>query len=200
MPDPPRVDLFTRFVLENPYPLAAVLAVLALGLAWMGLREQRVRHLQIAGGVAVLAAIVLLTGLIVTTSAEHGKAVTRQLVHHAVNAEAAQAMSLFSHDAALSVGSPRNPGVGIDVIRRQIERLDGHYRIRSNRITSMKAYSESRDAARVDMTCWTEVEGGGGPTPSQWILRIERQPDGEWLITRITAVSIARQTPTHSLW
>ena len=39
MPQPPQVGLITRYVLENPYPLALVLLALAGGLAWTAVRN-----------------------------------------------------------------------------------------------------------------------------------------------------------------
>jgi hypothetical protein len=202
MPEPPPVGLFTRYVLENPYPLAGALVALALALAWIGLREGVYGRtkLRAAGVSAVLAAAVLITGILVITPGEHGVEVTRRLVSHAVNAEVSPAMALFAPGASLSIGSTRNPGVGIDSIRRQLERLESQYRVRSNTITTLRGYGESRDAATVHLACRTEVENGWGPTPSQWVLRVERQDGGEWLITRITAITIAGRTPGERLW
>ena len=39
-PDPPPVGLFTKWVLENPYPLGAILLAMAIVMAWTALRSR----------------------------------------------------------------------------------------------------------------------------------------------------------------
>ncbi|HRP63735.1 MAG TPA: hypothetical protein PK400_10605 [Phycisphaerales bacterium] len=201
MPEPPASSLIARYILENPYPLGGILIVLALGLAWMGLREGRKKPLQIAAISGAAAMAVLLIGFIVVTPAEHGERITREFVEHAVAGNVAGASGLLHPDAALSFGSPRNPGVSIDVIRSALERLRRDIDISSNRITTLRGYTEDADHATVHLACWTTAEGryGGGPTPSQWVLRVARDENGDWFIMRITAVSIAGQRPSDRL-
>ena len=53
MPEPPRVSLFTQYVLENPYPLGVLLVALAAGFGWTALRSDRPQRLRTAGITAV---------------------------------------------------------------------------------------------------------------------------------------------------
>ncbi|MDY7108765.1 MAG: hypothetical protein SYC29_09020, partial [Planctomycetota bacterium] len=84
MPQPPNVGLLTRYVLENPYPLGAGLLVIALVVGWLGLRDGRSDRMIIAVASVLLAAGVIAAGLLVVTSGEHGRRVTRDLVEAAV--------------------------------------------------------------------------------------------------------------------
>jgi ketosteroid isomerase-like protein len=195
MPDPPDVNLFTRYVLENPYPLAGLMVIAAFVAGWIGLRDGRRNLLATAGAGVLIAGIVFMIGTIVITPAERGEQVTRQLVDRVVAGDINGVMLLFAPDATFAVGSPQNPGVDVNGIRRQAEWLDGRYTITSNRITSLKGYSESSSRAVVHLHCRTEG-GGRGPVPTQWVLWIDEQPDGQWRISRITMVSMFGQTPT----
>lgn len=198
-PPPPDVGFFTRYVLENPYPLVIALALIAAVLVWIGLRDGRTKLLKVAAAIGVAAAAVLFTGLSVTTSGEHGERVTRKFVAAVVENDLQSAMGLLSPDASLAISSPQNPGRNIDFIRDRFIDLGRRYPIESNRITSLRGYSERPDRAVVHLACRTAA-GGFGPTPSRWILHVQRDDDGQWHIRQITAISIGAQTPSDRLW
>lgn len=200
MSDAPSTDLLTRYVLENPYPLAALLGAVAIGLLWVGLREGRGRPLQGAGITGLLAIAIVITASVVTTSGEHGERVTREFVDRVVANDTAGALAMVSPAVAVTVGSPRNPGRDYAFFKSRLEFLAQRYPISNNRITSLRGYSESSDIAIVHLSCSTQVDAGYGPVPSRWIVRVERGDDSQWIITRMTAVSIASRTPSDSLW
>jgi len=105
MPDPPNVGLFTRFILENPYPIAVVAIAVGAGLLLSGLREG-MRNRQRIGILGISVAIaVLIIAWSVTTSGEHAKALTRSLVQATVQADALKVMSHFTSDAKDMVAS-----------------------------------------------------------------------------------------------
>lgn len=199
MPPPPDVGFFTRYVLENPYPLAIVLAAFAAGLAWMGLREGRKGPLKGAVGCGLAVVAVVVTAFSVTTSGEHGEALTRNFVNAVVDNDLPRAMGYIAPNASLAIGSPQNPGRDFDFIRGRLSDLSQRYPIQSNRITSLRGYTESADRAVVHLSCRTEA-GGYGPTPSQWVLHVQRGNDDNWHIVQITAISIGLQTPSDRLW
>ncbi len=199
-PSPPDPGLFTRFILENPWPVVAVLASAAFVALWIGLREGRRAPLKIAGLAALLAAAVFATASLVTTPAEHAERVTRNVVEAAVAGDIVQAMRHFTPDAALALGSPRNPGMSIRTFETRLIRLHEQYTITGNRTRTLRGYTEGPDAAIVHLACSTEVAGWSGATPTQWVLRVERQEDETWLVTRLTFVSIMGNTPDLSFW
>ncbi len=199
MPEPPRVGLFTRYVLENPYPLGVLLLALAAGFAWTALRSDRPQRLRPAGILGVVGAAVLLTGTLVATAGEHAGGVTVAVVVAAVAADVSGAAALFADDARLSFGSPTNPGLPRGDIEARIDQLDGKYRIQSNQVTMLRAYTETSDRATVHLACFTTLERGFGPAPTQWVLRVQRQGDGTWKIAHVTWISYAGHSPASDL-
>ena len=197
MPDPPSVGLVTRFLLENPYPVGLVVLAVAGGLLWTGLREGRRERLVIGLiGIAVAAAV-LTIGAVVVTSGERARKVTIELVEAAVAANVVDVMSHFGDEATFAFASPTNPGFPLDYIRQQAVRLESQFSIESNRITQLKAYSVSKDSAIVHLGCSTTAAQGYGPTPTQWILQIERDDQGDYKIVHITWISLAGNPPRH---
>lgn len=198
MPEPPDVGLVTRFVFENPWPVVIVLAGGGAVMAWMALRDGRLERVRVAAGLVGVGIVIAVIGAVVTTSGEHAEDVTRRLVDAAVTTNTAVAVRLLADDASLAIGSPDNPGFDVDYIRSQLEGLARRVVIDSNRITGLRAYSESSDAAVVHFGCWTEA--GGFTSPSQWVVRVEKQSDGVWKVTRITCVSINQRVPDAKIF
>jgi hypothetical protein len=195
MPQPPDVGLFTRYVLENPYALGIGLLVVALIVGWLGLRDGRRDRMVAALVSLLLAAGVLIAGLTIVTSGEHGRRVTRSLVEAVTAKDLVAADNLIADDAQLQLGATTNISHDRDVIIDGLSRFADRYTIQDNRITMLDGYSESRQAATVHLACWTEATGYGFYTPSQWVLRIERQDDGVWKVARITCISINSEPP-----
>jgi hypothetical protein len=189
MPPPPDVSPLTQHFLDSPWLVAALLGAGVVVFAILAHRRGERRLLVVAGVLAAAAIASIIVERLATTSGERAEAITRSLVRTAENADVAGARALFADDALMSLANPRNPGVGIDVIERRLETLDGRYRIAANRITSLESYSESSDRGVVHLRVTTELEGGMGyPTPSAWVIEVERQPDGRWLVTHLTFV------------
>lgn len=199
MPEPPPVDLVTRYLLENPYPLTLVLLAVGAVLTWTALRDAQRGRLR--GGIMMLllGVAALVIGALVTTPAEHAEQTTREFVEAVVGNDLVGARAMMTDETTLSIGSPLNPGVGIDFIQERLDRLHGRYRIESNAIRMLDGYRLSSDEAEVHLGCLTEA--GYGYTPSRWVLRVRRQPDGTWKVVRLTCVSINNATPAmNTLW
>ena len=186
-------------MLENPYPAGLLMLALAVGLAWTALRIDRRERLAGAGILAGLGAVVLLVGAVVVTPGEEARRVVLAVVKAAETADIAEAGAHFSDDATLAFGSPNNPGYPRDAIQKNLDRLGDRYRITSNQITSLKAFTESPREATVHLGLRTTVEVGFGPMPTWWVLRVEKEPDGTWKIIRAAWVSVAGQTPSARL-
>jgi ketosteroid isomerase-like protein len=199
MPQPPPVGLFTRYVLENPYPLGLLMLALAVGFAWSALRSQRPQGFRVAGVLAAIGAAVLVIGALVVTAGERARRVTLAVVDAAVAGDVARAGSYFADDARLSFGSPNNPSLPRRDIQSRLDQLDGKWRIRSNQITRLRAYTESSDRAVVHLACRTTLERDFGPMPTSWVLRVERQDDGTWKITHVTWISLAGRSPASDI-
>ena len=197
MPDPPSVGLVTRYLLENPYPVGLVVLAVAGGLLWTGLREGRRERLVVGLIGLAVAAAVLTIGAVVVTSGERARKVAIAMVEAAAASDVVEVMSHFADEATFAFASPTNPGFPLDYIRQQALRLEAQYHIESNSITQLKAYSTSSDSAIVHLGCSTTVTQGFGPTPTQWVLQMQRDDQGEFKIVHITWVSLAGNPPPH---
>ncbi len=192
------MELITRYVLENPWPLGGLLLAIAAGLAWTGLQSVDRRRLLAAGVVAVVGAAVIAAGRAVVTPGEHARAVVIEIVDAAVAADITTVAAAFAEDSALSLGSPNNPGIPKDAITRRLDGLAGRYRIKSNRVTKLDATTLTQDRGVVDLACVTEPTVGFGPVPTSWIIQVDRQPDGTWKITHVTWVTLGMRAPPRS--
>ncbi len=195
MPDPPNVGWLTRWVLENPWPLGVLLLAVGMVIAIRSAPNRRPR-LLLAAALAAAGAAIVAAGAVVVTAGEQAEAVTRDVIDAVVAGDAAGASSHIAGDATIAFGSITNPGHPRDRIDRLLDRVEGEDRIDSNRITMLDAYTESARRATVHLACVTTATAGGiglGNVPTQWVLEIERQPDGSWKITRVTCISLAGQ-------
>lgn len=195
MPEAPQSNLFTYYVLENPWPLGLALLAIAAILTWMGLREGLRGRTRTGLVFGVLGAAVIAAGLAVTTAGEQAKRLTRQLVDAAVAKDLVTGMTLFSDDATMNAGSPQNPGFDREFIKGRFAALAERHTIESNSISTLRYATISSDEAEARLGCLTTVAAFPYPNTSQWIIRVMRQPDGQWKITRLTCVAINDQTP-----
>jgi len=200
MPDPPPVNLFTRYVLENPWPLGLVLLGAGFVIGYLALRQGFMRRLAIAASMAALGALVIITAAFVTTAGERAEQVTRQLVEAATTNDLVTSANLIDPDATLHISSAQNPGLAYDTIIDRISELAASYAIEENDITHLAGYTESRDAATVQLACNTTVASFPYPNLSQWELRVQRGTDGAWRVTKITWLTINTRTPPSSGW
>ncbi len=192
------MELITRYVLENPWPLGVLLLAIAAGLAWTGLQAVDRRRLLAAAVVAVVGAAVMVAGKAIVTPGEHARAVVMEVFDAAVAGDITTVAAAFADDSALSVGSPNNPGFSKDVIVRRLEGLTGRYRIKSSRVTKLDATTVTQDRGIVNFACVTEPTLGFGPVPTSWIIQVDRQPDGTWKFSHVTWVTLGMQAPPRS--
>jgi hypothetical protein len=191
MPEPPFVDLITRFVLENPWPLAMPLTIAGAVVVWRTLTGGRSRALGVGLGLIGVAIALCVVAWMVQTSGERAKSLARQFVA-AVEAEDVNgAITLLTSDATLAYDSPLNPGHDLGVISTRLQGLANEFVIASNSITRLDGFSESAERGVCHLSCVTQVENamGFGPVRSRWVLWATPQGDGTWRISRITAVS-----------
>jgi hypothetical protein len=196
---PQSPPMLTRWLFENPWPLAIALALVGavLLVRWLG---DRSRPLLAGGGVAiVLAVAALLVGGVVTTPGEHAEAVVRRLVGHAERAETDAAVALFAEGAVLNYGRRENPGTAIEDIRRALSALEGRHRIESNRVRRLAAVTLDEETGEVELSCSTTTSSSSQAVPTDWIVRV-RRIDGEWRIDRLTFERLFMNPPTPGVW
>jgi len=193
MQSEPSSSLFTHYVLENPWPLGGILLAIALIIGWLGAREGLGNRVCIALLIGLIGAAVMVSGTLITTAGEHGKAVTRALVDAAVGEDLVGGLALFSDDATLHIGSPQNPGFGHAEIQARFADLAANYDIESNRISGLRGETISSNEAQVRLGCITTVTSFPYPNSSHWMVRVKRMPDGSWKIAKLTCLDINGQ-------
>lgn len=187
------------WLFENPWPIATVLAVVGVGLAWRGVTAPS-RPVLVSGAVAVVLAVAaVLVGRAVTTPGERAAEVVRALVAHAEQAETDRAIALFAPEAVLNYGRRENPGVAIDDIRSALRSLEGRYRIESNRVRRLEVRTLDGSTGEVELSCSTELRDQGAAIPTDWVIRVRRNGE-RWLIDRITFEALFGKAPTPGIW
>lgn len=187
-------------MLENPWPAAIVLALLGGLLIWRALADGRQRILAAGAAAWAVAIVLLVVGWAVTTSGEHARSTVQRLIVAVVDADVATASGLFEPEATINFDRPENPSLPRSVIDRGLDSLAGLNRIESHSTTLLKGYSLDGDTGIVHLGCWTQTASSMGTVPSQWVLRVRRQPDGSWRIARLTCVSIAGRQVGSAVW
>ncbi len=195
MPDSARSGFLTSFVLENPWPLAVFLTIVAATIFWVAVQRDDRRILIPAGITFAVGAIILAVGLLVETSGEAAANQTRNFVAAASDGRIDEMLANLDPDATLHVGRIERPGLPVEDLRRMIDALGSRHRIEQNTITLLNSVGTGPNDALVELACLTRTASSLGTVPSRWILEWERG-SGRWLIRSITAVSIAGRTPT----
>ncbi len=195
MPDTARSGLITSFVLENPWPLAIVLALVAATILWMGLQRDDRRFAVPAAVTFALGVLILTIGLVVETSGESAAHRTRIFVAAATDGRIDEMLAELDPDATLHVGRIENPGRPVEELRRMLDSLRSRHRIEQNTITLLDSVGTGSNTALVELACLTRTTSSLGTVPSRWLLEWERESD-RWSIRSITAISIAGRTPT----
>ncbi len=196
-PDP---GLLTRYLLENPWPLALALAAAAVVLFKLAQDRDDRRLLGASAGCLLGGALVWLVATLVTTAGEHGRRIVTEFVAAAVAGDGTAMRARLAPDASLHLGGLTAPGLDRSELDRALSVLEDRHRVESNTVTRMRAAGVGGDAAVVELGCITTTRSSLGPVPSSWSLRVERQPDGAWLIRRIAAVSVAGRPADPSSW
>jgi hypothetical protein len=191
----PQGTLFTRYVLENPWPAGIGLVFLGVALLFIAIQRDDRRMFLAAVSAIAVAGIVLLTGFFFETTAESAANATRELVKAAEEGRTHDIIATLEPDATLHFGSPNNPGQPIDELQRDINTLDDSNRIVSNSLNNLTFASADSTTAVTAFACMTTTELSYGPFQSKWEIEWQRDEKGIWRIRRLTVIEIAGRTP-----
>ena len=199
MNEQPNESIFTRYLLENPWPAGLFLALtgFVLLMTWLNRGENR---LGIASGLFLGAgAAVFLLAALVTTSGEHATRLVERIVGHAEVGDPAAMLELISPDATLHLESLRHPGRPFGQLASSIRTLESKNRITENTIVRLRGWTTGDDRAIVHLGCRTTTGDSWGPVPTTWGFRVERTSDGGWEVTRIAFKSLGGKPPPDVL-
>jgi DNA-binding transcriptional ArsR family regulator len=193
----------TRWLYENPIPIAVLLGAIAVVLVFRALSSGERREFLAAGITVALALGALAVGKWVVTPGEEARAVAEELVEHAESAEVDAAAALFTDNAVLNYGRRESQGLSIQAIRRALESLAAANRIEANRVTRLVYRTLDDTTGEVELSCSTTTARSGMTVPTNWIVRVRRTgagPDTRWRIDRLTFESLFGKAPPQNLW
>lgn len=198
----PTSSAAVRHLLEQPWLPALALLAAGILLGWLGTNRGE-RKLFLAGaGLAATGVLVALVGTLVKTPGERACDLARAIVAAAERGDAAGMLAEFTPDATFHYGRPDQPGLPFAEIADAAAAIEGRYRIESNAVTQLDPHTDPGrpDTGYAVLSCRTVTAASPAPTPSSWILRAVREPDGRWAIDRLTLVKVAGRDPWPRLW
>ena len=184
----PTGPLVHRVLLENPWPLIAVLSVTAILALVVGNARGQLKR---GGGIAVacfaVAALLWIIAAMVETTRETLKRRTIELVGVTAAADLPRLDAMLDGSAQLFTSQHRG-GAGKDqILRATAEFLDGVYRVREHQVGQLEAVVDGANVARTQARVRV-VTDSTGPFVSWWL--IDWRLDGDqWRVTGIRAVA-----------
>lgn len=193
VPTPPPLKsapIWETYVLEQPWPLVAILVVVAIVLFVKGRGKAR----KVGPPIAILAAIaVALAGSFVTTARETMIASARALVAAVVAADASTLDAQLDPDALLfsfrhKAGVPK-----FAIIDEVVDRFrsGGEYSIKEHGILNIDASQDGQRVGRVQLKLRVVSAQLGVPVFSWWLLDYRRDSSGQWRVLRMEPQSIS---------
>ena len=193
----------TRWLYENPVPLAVLLSAVAVFLAFRALSSGERRTWLAAGTAVALALGALAIGKWIVTPGEEARVIAEDLVAYAETADVDAAAALFTGNAVLNYGRRESQGLSIQAIRRALESLAAANRIESNRITRLVYRTLDESTGEVELSCSTMTARSTMVVPTNWIVRVRRTGgtgSPSWKIDRLTFESWFGKAPPQNLW
>lgn len=191
-----------HYLVENPWPLAGLLVVTAVGLIWwfnqQGKAKDGVRWATLC---IVVAAAALLAANLVTTTRETVIAQTRQLIAVTAKADVASIEPLLGREIILSL-----PGNSAQFSRGQILDLvrkypGGQYPVESVSVDSVQAVLDGGSVANVQAHVRTRVPEAtmyDFPVGSWWKIGWRRDGD-RWVVSSLQCLQIDGVGPGTSV-
>lgn len=189
---------FERWVLEQPIPLAVVLAAAAAVVMAALVRRGRGRAGAVAAGVLlVLAGGVLLLGYVVRTPRERLADLTVEFVQRCFASDRAGVSERV--DSGLIVASAGEAFTRF--AKAELVALVGNFhalRVRDWRGRGMGAAMEAPDLGRTRFTLRVRTDFlGDQPMPSTWEFTWRRSGEGEWRLIRLECLTMWGRPPTR---
>lgn len=183
-------------LLESQWPTVVVLGLAAALICWFAVQRDDRRLFATGLGIAGLALVVAVVGLLVETSRESAMAATRRFVDHAAAARIDEAFEMIHPDATLHAGRVESPGFPRADLDAALDRLRRDHRIEENSITDLEASSAPDGTVWVEMACLTRTASSYGTVPSRWVFEWHRVgDDDDWQVRSLTALSVAGRRP-----
>lgn len=192
----------TRYLFDNPWPLAGLLVAVAVGLVWwfnrQGKAKEGVRWAALCGA---LAAAAVLTGRLVTTQREVLMAQTRQLISVTAKADLVVLEPLLAREIVLTLpgnSAAFSRGQILDLVRKY---PGGQYPVESVSIDSVQAVLDGPSIANAQVhvrTSAPEATLYDFPVGSWWKIGWRRDGD-RWVVSSLQCLQIDGVSPGTSV-
>ncbi|MCC7204809.1 MAG: hypothetical protein IT441_06990 [Phycisphaeraceae bacterium] len=187
-------SFWAHFFLENPWPIAAVAALIAGTLMWLNRQVGRRSLAWTALGVVLIGCLgTPLLAVLVHTSREQLIDRTRQLVRAAGPVNPGTLRSIFDPQAVL-LGPDGDAWLTVPQMLRVIDTLDQRYTIARHKLDILAAGTTGPDVGlcQIDLVShFTRGPAPGRPMRTRWQLTWRRDPSGSegqptpWRLTRV---------------
>ena len=195
MPPEAKTGFIEGWILDNPWPLAVIIMLMAVVVAVIAVQRDDWRLLKISIGGGAVALVVLAIGIMVETAGESARIQTKRFVQAAVDGQVDDMLDTLDPDATLHVAKVQNPGFPRSNLENALDGLRSRHRIEDNSITVLNSAESPDGAVWVELACMTRTNSTGSWVPSRWILEWHRSDSDEWRIRSITAMKIAGTVP-----
>lgn len=186
----------TYYLLENPWPLVAILAVVAVVFLVLLKTTQDGRHLIRL--VAVLGAIglVLLTEWVWVTEDERIEKVVYQLADAMAHSDGDRVSSLFAPEISMGLQN-KAEHVQVDpaLFREVLGKVEFDW-LKISRLQTHSGVQTRQGSAVFRVIASGSIQGASNSRlnfatgTSDWSLGLRKDPNGDWKITRINPVSL----------
>lgn len=183
--------LWSRFLLENPYP-AVILLLIGAFAAWRLLNNAlKGREANIAAAACVaLALAIFALARFVQTDRERLRDLTRELVRSTATADVTSLEQLLSPQLSLF-----RPGGGLsmgkeETLERVQNELGKRYRVREWAVLETQASTDSPTSGITQTRVRVTLEMSPFPTISWWKIDWRKDANGVWRADRIDPVSV----------
>jgi hypothetical protein len=205
-PPLPPAPLWERLILENPWPTAGVLAILAIATMGIMSRTKADGDRRFAGlplrtiialALAILGGIVLAVGTAITTDREALRAGTARLVDVTARSDTAALERMLSEDvrlrlpAGLPGGGRNGASVPRETILTMVEQYlgpQGRYPLREHRIAEIQATLDGPRVARAQVRIRVVPEATALPYTSWWRIDWRKDGEGEAAVWRVIGI------------
>ncbi|MCC6427396.1 MAG: hypothetical protein IT435_11315 [Phycisphaerales bacterium] len=190
----PSAPLWERLILEQTWVTAGVLLLAAVVWAVVMLKRQEVRRAGIgSGGLALLAASILVLGRVVQTPREIMARQTQEMVFAVADGDHPRLRALLDADAALEFRGAWSAEGREGIMGRVDEYAQYRGQVTDHAVLEVQA---SRDGSNVGRTqVHVRVSAQGMPVFSWWRLDWRADADGNWTCRRIESLWVSAGVP-----
>jgi hypothetical protein len=194
--------LWENLLLENPWPLALTLVVVAMGLLWHGITRDDKRARRLSPVAAVAAVAIWTTATFTTTTREILIDRTEQLVRATQPPRDVATLTALFDPQARVLGARGDLWMRSgDKVARELARSCDLFDVRGHWLRMRGAEVTGPDRGRTRFVVNTSLGGAfaGRPVRTQWLLTWKQASDGQWYISTVQWLDLQGGDPPQGI-